>query len=157
MADINALFPSKFLKSADIKGKEPTVCISKLEVEAVAEGEHKPVLYFQNASKGMVLNRTNADTIAQSYGPDTDSWLGKEITIYVARVQGPNGMTDGLRVRVPIRPAAAQRVAAQPAGNHIVQQRAGYQLSEIRKPDPIEEVTGAPTRSLPADGDEIPF
>lgn len=153
MADINALFPSKFLKSADIKGREPTVCISKLEVEAVAEGEHKPVLYFQNASKGMVLNRTNADTIAQSYGPDTDSWLGKEITIYVARVQGPNGMTDGLRVRVPIRPAAAQRVAAPPAGNgnHIVQQRDGYQLSEIRGREP-----GSANTPVDLD-DPIPF
>ena len=147
MPNINDLFPSKFLKSADIKGYEPTVVIADVRVEEVGKDEHKPAMYFQGKEKGMVLNRTNADVISEMYGPNTDDWMGREITLFVTRVQGPNGMTDGLRVKAPTRRAAA--------GNHIVQDRGGFKTSEMRKPDPIEEVTGAPTRNHT--DEEVPF
>jgi len=104
VADINALFPSKYLKAADIKGKgDPTVAIASVEIEMIGDDQNKPVLYFQGKEKGMVLNRTNADSITQLYGSDTDAWVGREIIIYVTRVKGPSGMTDGLRVRGPAR------------------------------------------------------
>ena len=35
----------------------------------------------------MLLNRTNAMIIASLYGPETDSWLGKAVTVYAARRQ----------------------------------------------------------------------
>lgn len=146
MPSINDLYPSKFLKSSDIKGTEPTYVIASLEVEEVGDGR-KPVLYFQNEEKGMVLNRTNADTIAQFMGENTDDWLGREITVCVMRVQGPNGMTDGLRVKEPLRRPPPQRSSAQPPrgnGNreHVVEQRKGYSLSTTRQRDPIEEALG---------------
>ncbi len=154
MPNISDLYPSKYLKSSDIKGHEPTVVIASLEVEEIGKGEHKPILRFQNKQKGMVLNRTNADAITEFLGPDYDHWIGREVTLYVARVQGPNGITDGLRVKAPTR--------RQPAGNGQpqrgrleVEDRGGYKTSSMKPANPIEDMTGHPTRD--PDGEEIPF
>ena len=118
MADINALFPSKYLRSADYeKGEETTYVISRVEVEKVGEKdgreERKPVLFFQNEEKGMVLNRTNADTIADLYGNDTEGWAGRPITVFVMRVSGPNGMTDGIRLKAPPKPRSQRAAPTQ--------------------------------------------
>src|SRR4026209_2145377 len=81
---ISQLFPSKYVKAADLNGKTVTLTIAKLVVEELghsAEKEKKPVLYFQKATKGLVLNRTNAMTIAGLYGDEADDWPGKRISI----------------------------------------------------------------------------
>jgi hypothetical protein len=54
-------------------------------------------------SKPMILNKTNAVTIARSYGPDSVGWVGKSIEIH----HDPNVMlgrerVGGIRVRIPI-------------------------------------------------------
>lgn len=139
MSDINSLFPSKYLKSADIKGHEPTVVMSHIEVEDLGD-DTKPVLYFQGKEKGMVLNRTNADAISELYGIDYDEWAGREITLFVMKVRGPNGMTDGLRVKAPKR-----KPAAKPKPQMKVEQRDGYQLATT------ENEVAAP------ENEEVPF
>jgi hypothetical protein len=63
---ISQLFPSKYVKAVDLNGKTVTLTIAKLAIEELGHGpekERKPVLYFERATKGLVLNRTNAMTI----------------------------------------------------------------------------------------------
>ena len=55
--DINAAFPSKYLKAAEIeRGKVGAVAISHVMIENVGFGDdpqdEKPVLYFQGKNKG---------------------------------------------------------------------------------------------------------
>src|SRR5262249_39107916 len=74
----------------------------RVEMETIGKGadaEEKPVLYFVGKTKGLIMNRTNADEIGAAFGDETDHWNGKSIELYVARVRGPNGSCDGLRVR----------------------------------------------------------
>lgn len=114
---ISQAFPSKYIKSEDIKaaGRPVPVVIDRVEMETIGQGneqEEKPVLYFRNKSKGMVLNVTNGNTIKDAYGDDTDSWLGQPIELYVARVSYAGKMMDGLRVQLP---SVQRQPAARPA------------------------------------------
>jgi hypothetical protein len=97
--NVNDAFPSKYLKASDLKGSKVKVTIARVEMEEIGDGR-KPVLYFQGKEKGMVLNKTNAMTVSASYGPDTDTWSGKPIHLYSAKVNFNNQMVDSLRVEV---------------------------------------------------------
>ena len=108
---IGSAFPSKYLKAGDLAGREVACTISRVVVENVGgQGaeEDKPVLYLNGKSKGIVLNRTNAMTIAAKYGDDTDAWLDQPIVVYPDQTMYQGRMVDCIRLRVP----AAQAVSA---------------------------------------------
>jgi hypothetical protein len=106
---ISAAFPSKYLRAADLDGRQVTVEIAHVELEEVGTGEEpKPVLYFQGKAKGVVLNKTNANTIASAYGDDTESWAGQHVTLFSAHVDFQGRSVEAIRVKIPPRkPAAA--------------------------------------------------
>lgn len=107
MANINELYPSNFIRAADLEGNEWTLTITQMnEAEPMQDGKFKPAIYFQEYDKGLILNKTNAMTIAGYYGPETSGWIGKQIILYPAKVQFNNQMTDAIRVRAPARQAA---------------------------------------------------
>lgn len=105
--NINHAFPSKWLKAADLMGKEITVTIASVRMEDVGDEATKPVVYFQNKERGLVLNKTNANNISILYGPDTDNWVGKPITLYPAWVDFQGRSVEAIRVR----PTAGQTMA----------------------------------------------
>jgi hypothetical protein len=128
---ISQLFPSKFVKAADLNGKTITLTIAKLVVEELGHGnekERKPVLYFQKATKGLVLNRTNAMTIASLYGDESDDWPGKRISIYPTRVRAFGSMQDTIRVR--------EEIPAEPKP-----QAHAVQVEDAAEIDDVEDVT----------------
>lgn len=109
---MSKLFPSKYVKAADLGGKHVTLTIEKLVVEELghgAEKENKPVLYFHKATKGLILNRTNAMAVAALYGDESDHWTGKRITIYATRIRAFGAMQDVIRVKneIPAQPVPA--------------------------------------------------
>lgn len=102
--DIDAAFPSRYLKSSDLQGRNVTLIIDRVEMEEVGFGrdkDHKPVVYFQKAKKGLVLNKTNSNTIKTGYGKDTDSWLDKPLVLFPAMVEYAGDTVEAIRVRVP--------------------------------------------------------
>jgi len=95
-----------------------SVTIESVIVENVAgpqsPEEKKPVLYFVGKEKGLVMNKTNANTVSAVYGDETDDWIGKTIKLYVAKVQFKADMVDAIRINVSRdagRPQAAQAPA----------------------------------------------
>ncbi len=113
MATRETLFPSKYVKHADLNGQDVTVTIDSIEIEEVGmDRETKPVLRFKDAKKDLVLNMTNYDTIALAYGEETDNWRGKEITLYGAQAQFGGKIVDCIRVRPLTSPPA--EVKAEP-------------------------------------------
>lgn len=95
-------FPSKYVRAADLNGKRMTLTMSHVHMESVADGEpDKPVLYFNGAQKGMVLNQTNGMMIASLYGDDTDTWGGKPIELYTAMVPFGGKTVPAIRVMAP--------------------------------------------------------
>jgi hypothetical protein len=131
---ISDQFPSKYLRASDFEA-ETTAVMKGVEVEEVGmDRDRLPVLYLEGYDKGLILNRTNASTIAELYGDNTDDWNGEAITLFSAMVsfQGKNG--PAIRVKAPSKKRAA---AATASGS--------------------QKKISAPLPKLDADGDEIPF
>ena len=97
---VSKAFPSEYLKSGDIGNKQVRVVIERVEMRDVGD-DHKPVVFFKNKEKGVVLNVTNASAIAQYYGDDMDSWAGHEIILFTMMVSYQGRSQPGIRIRVP--------------------------------------------------------
>jgi len=91
------LFPSNYLRAGDLDGDTP-VTIKSLILEEI-NGEQKPVLYFIEEAKGLVLNKTNGKTIASLHGSETDDWPGKKIILYPTEVDFRGETVAAIRVR----------------------------------------------------------
>jgi hypothetical protein len=120
IVDINSAFPSSFLKAADLPaGQDVRVTMDTVEVEAMpGDGEQRPVLRFVGKEKGLVLNRTNAETIANAFGPETLHWHGRQLLLFVASTSYNGRMVPCIRVRVASgqgTPAPAPTPATVPA------------------------------------------
>ena len=111
MVNINEEFPSKYLKSADLQGHAVKVTIKDVQSAPIGN-DRKLIMYFTGKDKGMVLNKTNARTIGDIFGDDTDDWRGKAVELFAMKVDFQGRMVDGLRVRV--LPAARQSASIAP-------------------------------------------
>lgn len=127
--DYETLFPGRFIKAVDLKGKDVTLTIASIAAEEI-DGKTKAVITFEGTKKQLVLNRTNAEAVKLMFGRETNDWLGKRITIYPATIQdafGGGGDIPATRVRGSpdiSKPMSASvqrgrktiRVAVQPTG-----------------------------------------
>ena len=93
---ISSAFPSPYLKAADLQGRRVPVKISRVEMQEFTD-EVKPVVYFEGKPKGLVLNKTNANTISAAYGDETEDWEGKETVLYEAEVEYQGRRMPGIR------------------------------------------------------------
>ncbi len=102
--DINAAFPSKYLKAADLPDNEDTILeIDSVVIEEVGRDQEKrPVIYFKDEPRGMVLNKTNANTITKLYTKETNSWKGKPVALYVTEVQFGSDMVESIRIKTKV-------------------------------------------------------
>lgn len=96
--NIDNAFPSNYLKAADIE-EDTTLTISDVKIEKLGDDE-RPIVYFEENEKGLVLNKTNASTIKGMYTSDTDNWTGKKITLFATEVDYAGKQTMAIRVRM---------------------------------------------------------
>lgn len=107
---INEMKESKYLKKEDV-GQGKLLTISRIAHENVAlesqPEEMKYVLFFKEESKGMVLNWTNIQLVANvTDSDDTDNWVGKQIVAYNdPNVSFAGKITGGIRIRAPKQPS----------------------------------------------------
>ena len=138
--NINEMYPSEYIKAADLKGRDWPLTISHVTTEKLGD-DTKPVLYFQQGRKGLALNKTNSMTIASYYGPETDGWIGKQVILYPTKVPYQGTLTEAVRVRVADASyAPAQQAAPQPTFHT----------------QPVDQHPNAPGGGADLD-DEIPF
>lgn len=93
-------FPSKYLKAADLQGREVRVTMANVEREKIGD-DAKPVLYFKGKDKGVVLNKTNAGTISDAYGDDTEDWYDQPLILFSVMVDFQGKVAPAIRCRVP--------------------------------------------------------
>ncbi len=101
MPKVSDMQPSKYLKASDAD-EDLVVTMRDIQEEQVGMGrdaEKKWVLYFEEVEKGLILNKTNMNTIAKLYGDDTDDWEGKRITLFSTEVQFQSEMVPAIRIR----------------------------------------------------------
>jgi hypothetical protein len=107
------VFPSKYLKAADLKGKPRIVTIERAPYELLkgldGKENQKIVLYFENVPKSLPLNATNFDAVCDATGfPDTEDWPGQQIELYPTKTTMGGKTVDCIRIRRPSsRPTAA--------------------------------------------------
>jgi hypothetical protein len=118
--NVTELFPSRFLSGTDLNGKRVTVTIEHMALEDVrdpktGQNKPKPILYFVGAKKPMVLNKTNAVSIAKATGAtDTDRWPGKRITLYPTMINSFGADHCVVRVVESAPPPATNGKPAEP-------------------------------------------
>ena len=112
--NINQMFPNRFLKGEELNGPVTVKIVEVKQERAYSrwEGEREIyVLYCGNATRGVVLSKPLALSIAQALGEnDTERWRGKAITLY------PQPMKVAGRDLVVIRARAAEREPAKGNG-----------------------------------------
>lgn len=114
MPDYRTLFDSDWIRAWDLAGKARTLTIVKVEGGTIENPKaktktRKPVVHFKGAKKPLALNKTNAATIADMFGNDTDAWVGKTITIFPTTTSFGRETVDCIR----INPKASNGKAAE--------------------------------------------
>ena len=116
--DMRKQFPSKWLSADDLGTREFTMTIRDVKVENMSphgEQDNKPVIYFENAKKGLSLNVTNNQTLMGAFGHESNDWVGKEVILYAVDTQFKGRATRGVRVMIPGTVAGVDVSTQQPA------------------------------------------
>ena len=150
---ISEAFPSKYVTAPDLNGQDRTLIIENVTSESVGKPPQvRPVVYFNGAQKGLVLNQTNGNTIALHHGDEMNNWGGKQITIYPTTTEFGSKVVDCIRVRTPGQVAIP---------NYGAQERAHQTL--VRPPQTISDAAGSvnisdsPATLADELSDDIPF
>lgn len=99
------------------EGQELVVTIDYVREETVIGPDGKKedctVIHFKDKVKPMILNVTNAKTIAKIYStPYIEEWVGKKIQLYVAQVKAFGEVVEALRIR-PYMPKEDTYICAE--------------------------------------------
>jgi len=114
---LSEAYPSSFLKADDLQGRDVIATISSVELESIGQGadkEQKLVIGFRGKEKKLVCNKTNAGTIGQLYGDETDDWIGKQVILTARDVEYQGKTTLAIRVSLK-KPATAAAAPTKPA------------------------------------------
>ena len=103
MAHWKKFFDFRFVGAEDIEEHgDVAVTIKEVKLDEVrteAGKENKLCLLFAGKDKGMVLNKTNAKTIAKLHGGEVEGWVGKRISIFATTCQAFGETVSCIRVR----------------------------------------------------------
>jgi hypothetical protein len=100
----NELFPSKYLRAADLPLPLVVTIASVTQEDFQNDGETrtKPVIQFREHVKALVVNMTNFDAIADIAGTDeTTRWRGIQVELFADKVRFRGKSVDSVRVRAP--------------------------------------------------------
>lgn len=120
MPNLNNIFPSRYLKSHELQGREPVVTIDRVEFEQMGRTrEVLPVIYFRGKLKGLKLNKTMATEIARISGSAlTEGWPNTQVQLYATSAHFGDQGYPVIRIKAPERQASAPpkpRVVPPPA------------------------------------------
>lgn len=116
MADYRTMYDCKWIRAWDLNGQDVVVTIERVEAGIIENEKEKtstriPVLWFKGWSKPFgVSAKINGKTIAGMYGKKTESWKGKQITLYPTTTELKGEVVDCIRIR-PEVPTAAEEPA----------------------------------------------
>jgi hypothetical protein len=94
---------SRFMSAADFP-QEKKLRIKSVTVESVRGNsgqEQKPVAWFTNHKKGLVLNATNRRTLQAALGDDMELWTDAIIIVFPTQTDFGGKLVGALRIRIP--------------------------------------------------------
>lgn len=115
MTDYLEMFPSKYIRAADIPEDVNTV-VKSVMVELL-ENKKKLVVNFVDFEKGLILNKTNAEVLADIARTGMiEKWAGVPVALTVQYITYQGKTTPAIRIQPvrQIRQAPAVQQTAQP-------------------------------------------
>jgi hypothetical protein len=96
----NQVFPSRWLKAAEISPEGEQVTIRAVRLEEVGEKkERKAVMSFDETDQLLVVNLTNWNSIFELTGKDdSDDWPGRKIKLVRVKAQFGKKTVDAIRI-----------------------------------------------------------
>ena len=85
------------MKADDLKGRTAKYTIVDCTAEVVGE-DKRLVLAFSDTDRPLVLNKTNANSLAELYGPETGGWEGKAIKLVPSTTSYQGKMVKCIRI-----------------------------------------------------------
>jgi hypothetical protein len=162
--DYDLLFPGRFIKAAEFKGKDVLVTISSIDLEDLPQdkgGERvKGIISFAGKKKKLVLNRTNGECFKAMFGRDTGEWVGKRVVLYPAvwngdpciRVRGSPDIAEDKTFELKLPKKRPQKVTMFNTATKNGGAARTYQ-QPVQEEEPVEPPDSAPE----TDGADIPF
>lgn len=89
--DWDQLFPGRFMKAGEFKGKKPTLTIAAVELDELegTKGKQiKGIISFKETEKALALNRTNGVCLKGMFGRSVQEWIGKRVTLFADQWNG---------------------------------------------------------------------
>lgn len=102
MPKVSDAFPSSYLKAdidvPDLEDGGVVLTIKTADMVQFDDGD-KLAVYFEEVAKGLILNKTNANTLTDLFkSDDTDDWEGRKVKLYAKDVEYQGKITRGIRV-----------------------------------------------------------
>jgi hypothetical protein len=165
--DFDELYPNRFMKAGEFKGKDVTLTITKVILEELAGKvgpEKKGILCFARTTKQLVLNKTNGLCLKALFGRNTDEWIGKKVTFFPAeiqfedndlaiRVRGSPDITAPVTFELKLARKKPRMVTLQPTGSVKV---TPAKTAAAQPPAPAKPITAPVTTHGPPPEDEEP-
>lgn len=102
----NEVFPSKYLKAEDeaFANGEVVATISKVELEKLTSREkgeeNKPVMFFKEFPKGLIVNKTNWGICEKLFASDdSDDWLNERVALTTVDVDAFGDVVRAIRIK----------------------------------------------------------
>jgi hypothetical protein len=105
MTHFKKFFDHRFISAEELDNREVILTISEVKKEEVfnmreQDKEMKAAIKFKETDKMMVLNVTNAKSIATILGtPHVEQWIGQRICLYPTAVRVGREMVSGIRIK----------------------------------------------------------
>lgn len=89
--DWDELYPGRFIKASEFKGKQVTLTITEVRLEELV-GDKGPqikgVISFKGTDKQWAINRTNGTCVKAMFSAKVQTWIGKRVTLFPALHDG---------------------------------------------------------------------
>ena len=89
--DWEEMYPNRFLKAAELKGKQVTLKIASVNIEELV-GDKGPqikgIIGFEKTAKQFAINRTNGICLKELFGRKVQEWVGKRVTLFPSEWNG---------------------------------------------------------------------
>lgn len=89
--DFDELYPGRFIKAGEFKGKQVTLRIAGVSIEELV-GDKGPqikgVVSFEKTEKVWALNKTNGICLKEMFGRKVQEWVGHRVTLFPSTWDG---------------------------------------------------------------------
>jgi hypothetical protein len=106
MTSYDDWYPSNYLKADDVIDNAMVLTISSIQPEKMQDGKQKPVVFFKEEKRGLVLNVTNKNFLVMlTRSKNPADAVGQRVSLVAVEAEYQGKPCMALRLR---RPAAGQ-------------------------------------------------